>query len=758
VDEGSTGVPSDHQGVLVIPLNNFCSQEKTKRTITTRPIMESSIDSFGREIVLEDWSFLNPESGSTLLVQQFQDHCSSRVDEFFPLKTVQITSYDQPFFTDRLRLIRRQRQREYRKAGKSERYTRLKAAFTEMFEKEAHKYKDKIIAEVTDGKRGSAYKALKKLGSGKCDDNSFDIPSHVEQNLSSEESAEVLAEYFSSISQEFDPIDPSSFTPDLKEKLQAPTEPVPILQEYQVYQKIVAAKKPNSSVPGDLPKKVVTSFSVELSAPVTTIYNKITTTAEYPRQWVIEHQTPIPKVSPTSSEDDLRNISGTPFFSKVYEAFLSDWLLPIVSPYLDPANCGGLKGLSISHYLIRLLHFIHRNIDKAEPHAVVMALVDLSKAFNRVDHLLVIQDLHDMKVPAWLLKILISYLTERSMVIKFRGATSSTRSLPGSSPQGVFLGCFFFMVKFNGALLRPDIQRPFSKPCPEMLAKSTATVKYIDDASQARSIDLKKCLLKLDLSGRPRPLEFFEHTGYQLDPVKNELQVDLSELKAFTDQNLMVINQKKTQIMCFNFRTSLKFPPIFYVGDSAPLEIVNETKLLGIILTDDLKWNAHVEFMCKKASKKIWQLRRMKILNLEPEILLDFYLKEVRSILEFGVACWNSGITCKLSERIERLQKICVNIILCDSEWEIPYFVGCTLLGIEPLAYRRSDLCIRFVQKASLDPRHADLFIRNTDNFYTRQEKPPYNERPYRTGRFFKSPLCYLTRLLNMYPPSKSEE
>ena len=144
--------------------------------------------------------------------------------------------------------------------------------------------------------------------------------------------------------------------------------------------------------------------------------------------------------------------------------------------------------------------------------------------------------------------------------------------------------------------------------------------------------------------------------------------------------------------MCFNFQTSLKFPPIFYVGDSAPLEIVNETKLLGIILTDDLKWNAHVEFMCKKASKKIWQLRRMKILNLEPEILLDFYLKEVRSILEFGVACWNSGITCKLGEQIERVQKICVNIILCETEWEIPYFLGSTLVGIEPLSYRRSEI------------------------------------------------------------------
>ena len=159
-----------------------------------------------------------------------------------------------------------------------------------------------------------------------------------------------------------------------------------------------------------------------------------------------------------------------------------------------------------------------------------------------------------------------------------------------------------------------------------------------------------------------------------------------------------------------------------------------------------------MDFMCKKASKKIWQLRMMKILKLEPDILLDFYCKVVRSILEFGVACWNCGLTGKSSDQIERIQKICVNIILCDSEWEIPYFVGCTLLGLEPLSFRRTDLCIRFAQKTSQDPKHADLFVRNTNQFYTRQEKPLYRDYQCRTGTFFKSPLCYLTLLLNQYP------
>ena len=69
--------------------------------------------------------------------------------------------------------------------------------------------------------------------------------------------------------------------------------------------------------------------------------------------------------------------------------------MPIIQPYLDPGQCG-LSGSSITHYLIKLLDFVHSTLDQKKPHAVLATCVDLSKAFNRVDHTLVIQDLYDM--------------------------------------------------------------------------------------------------------------------------------------------------------------------------------------------------------------------------------------------------------------------------------------------------------------------------------------------------------------------------
>ena len=274
-------------------------------------------------------------------------------------------------------------------------------------------------------------------------------------------------------------------------------------------------------------------------------------------------------------------------------------------------------------------------------------------------------------------------------------------------------------------------------------------VQYID-ASQACSINLRKALVP-DSIDCPHPRNYRERTGHVLLPEFNQLQVDLDNLMQFTDDNKMVINKKKTLIMSFNFRTSLDFPPELTIGGSEHLEVVRHTKLLGIVVSDDLKWNQHVEYMCKRANSKIWLLRRMKIMGIEPEVVADYYLKEIRSILEFGVACWNSNLTVLLSDQIERVQRICVNVILCDSEWEIPYEVGCTLLSIEPLFLRRKELCIRFVQKASKSPLHEDLFSRN-HGVNTRQDQKVYREFSFRRDRFRDSPLCYLTRLLNSNP------
>ena len=63
-----------------------------------------------------------------------------------------------------------------------------------------------------------------------------------------------------------------------------------------------------------------------------------------------------------------------------------------------------------------------------------------------------------MHTPTWLLKIIFSYLKNRSMVLTYNNTKSSLKYLPGGGPQGAFLGGLIFMIKYNGAFLRPPFQ------------------------------------------------------------------------------------------------------------------------------------------------------------------------------------------------------------------------------------------------------------------------------------------------------------
>ena len=312
--------------------------------------------------------------------------------------------------------------------------------------------------------------------------------------------------------------------------------------------------------------------------------------------------------------------------SSVFESFLADWLLPIVEPYLDPCQFG-LKGASITHYLLRLLKFIHEHLDPKNPHAVVVATRDLSKAFNRVSHQMVLEDLYNMHVPTWLLLIIASYLTNRTMILTYNGATASPRNLPGSSPQGAFLGIFLFIVKYNGAALRPKIPRlalevdqcrQSRRNCKDCSCKKHTKdthVLYIDDLSEAEAVDLRKELIWDPIQG-PYPLKYHERTHHVL-PKGSILQKNLTKIENFTLSNMMKINNSKSKVMIFNKSKKYDFQSEFSFSNGENLECIEETKLLGIILSSDLSWGLNTKAIVKKAMSKMWLIRRLKSVKLD---------------------------------------------------------------------------------------------------------------------------------------------
>ena len=130
---------------------------------------------------------------------------------------------------------------------------------------------------------------------------------------------------------------------------------------------------------GDIPWKIILEYSAELSSPLSNIYNTATLDGIWPSIWKFEYVTPAPKVYPPMTPDDLRKISGTKNLSKIYEALLSDTIIMDMDPSTDPSQFGNEKGLSIQHYLLKMVNkiltILDTNNDRAK-YAVVAQLVD----------------------------------------------------------------------------------------------------------------------------------------------------------------------------------------------------------------------------------------------------------------------------------------------------------------------------------------------------------------------------------------------
>ena len=91
------------------------------------------------------------------------------------------------------------------------------------------------------------------------------------------------------------------------------------------------------------------------------------------------------------------------------EHFVVVWLLEYIGDKIDFRQYGGLKGNSITHYIIEFINFILSSQDSTDQIAVMACLVDFSKAFNRQNHNILISKLSDMGVPGWLLKVVIVF-------------------------------------------------------------------------------------------------------------------------------------------------------------------------------------------------------------------------------------------------------------------------------------------------------------------------------------------------------------
>ena len=154
----------------------------------------------------------------------------------------------------------------------------------------------------------------------------------------------------------------------------------------------------------------------------------------------------------------------------------------------------------------------------------------------------------------------------------------------------------------------------------------------------------------------------------------------------------MAINTEKSKIMIFNYTKNHQFTTRLSINN-VNLEVVNQAKLLGTHITNDLKWDVNTRQIIRKSNARMQLLQKIVSFGATIEDALHIYKIYVRSALEFSSSVWHTSLTKENEEDLERIQKSAFRVIL-GNEYTLD------ILQMETLKERRQILFQNFRQKS----------------------------------------------------------
>ena len=210
------------------------------------------------------------------------------------------------------------------------------------------------------------------------------------------------------------------------------------------------------------------------------------------------------------------------------------------------------------------------------------------------------------------------------MVVRFKGATSSQRSLPGGGPPGTLLGLLLCIVLINDIGFN-DQQNNVGEiiTCRRNLrATNQLHLKFVENLTMAESLILKDSVKTVPITDRPHPDPYHARTRHALIPNKSKVYSQIMEVNKYANTNEMKLKLDKTKFMIFNSCSSIDCMPTFSIGGTE-INLLEEMKLLGLIITSDPKFSKNTDYIVKKAFKRIWMLKRLKNLGSSDDQLID---------------------------------------------------------------------------------------------------------------------------------------
>ena len=427
--------------------------------------------------------------------------------------------------------------------------------------------------------------------------------------------------------------------PKLAESIQAP--PLSSFEEYlgdpknkrfefqaisiEAVMQAIDSLKPKTSYGCDrMTNKLVKFLKFELAPPLTSIINQSMSYGLFPDSLKIAKVTPLYKKDENYLMNNYRPISILPSVSKVFERVMHNQIYQYFTSnsLFYKSQYGFRKGHSTEFAALELIDRITIEMDKNK--LPINIYMDLSKAFDTLDHHILLHKLRYYGFNIKSMELMESYLTNRTQYVEYNGVTSTLSNVYCGVPQGSILGPLLFIIYMNDL---PSI------------AKNFEMILYADDTTLSASLS---------------------NLENEKDNVK-KLNVELESVSKWLKLNKLSLNLAKTKAMLFHTPQRQVLYPELKI-DGLNIEFVTKFNFLGLIVNENLKWNCHVEAISKKISRAIGVMARLK--NFIPKsAMLHIYNALILSHLSYGLIVWNHE-----SEILIGLQKKAIKIA-CNAKY-----------------------------------------------------------------------------------------
>lgn len=682
---------SDHSCILLNPI--IKSGPNKIKTRTVRPIKDVGIKSFGIWIQNQDWAEVFNSTGVQNKTDSFYQLLNNAVESHFPMVTKKLHVTDQPWITPKIKKLITERQKAFQE-NNTIKWRRIRNKIKRLIDKAKTRYYTERVRKLQQNDIRSWHQQVKVMTRNNNSEVSIHVPG-VQANKH-DVIANAINDKFVSVSSGLAPLDFS----DLPVYLPA-FKPPPCLYPWDVYNVLRKLNVTKATGPDGIPPRLVKEFAYELSKPFTDILNSSYVHGIVPSQWKKAIVIPIPKQHPANI-DKLRPVSLTDCFAKVSEGFIVDWVLNDIQQKIDINQYGNVKGVSTAHYLVSLMHFLHKGAD-TQKNVGTVVITDFSKAFDLIDHTLLIKKFMHMGVRNSIIPWICSFISNRQQCVRYNQTLSDFKFLNGGLPQGTKMGPLGFQVIINDAASG-------AKSC---------VWKYVDDLTLAENSI----------------------------PSKSILQQDLDDFVQWSRENNLILNPSKCQGLQICFMRDPPTPNICI--DYVPLEFVNCAKILGIWIQGNLKWDKQISEMLKKVNCRLFMLRTLKKFGFNKNELSLVYKGYVRPLLEYGDVVWNSTITLKQVDALEKVQKRACRIIF--GRQYTSYKDVIDECGIDTLSDRRQNHCLKFAKSLQNCSQTTTLLPPTRQESHGRDLRNSSNitQLSCRTSRFRESPVPYFIDLLN---------